>query len=285
MPGLDQLTDLRALFLEDAQVIDLGDLSPLTRLEVMRIADNRLTRLDGLEELTRLRILYLNGNSFPPNGFLGNFNTGQLTNFDFSGHQLPVFSLASGFKNLKKLGIMDAAELQSVDLAGRALGELYIYDYIAPEKFRNPGDLDRLVIMSDSHYRLAEVRELARQFKISELLMLLWSQTVTLGDASAGLKSGQAYAPAEVSPRLAAEYADGADQATILVFAQKDRQSYKKPLVAENPPPEPVGALEKGRLTFPAPGDYYLSISFAPHAAGRYKSEGFIHYQDVFTVD
>lgn len=284
VPGLGQLTDLNFLFLDDNHVTDLGDLSPLTQLEVMRIANNRLTRLEGLEKLTCLRVLILNGNRLPPTDFLDKFNTDQLTHFIFSGYQLPVFSRASKFKNLEELGIADGDEIQSVDLAGLTLDTMHIYDHIAPEKIRDSGGLTRLIIMRDSHYCLAELRALTKQLKISEQLMLLRSQTVILGDTSAGLKAGQAYAPAEVSPLLAAEYASGADQATILVFTQKDRRDFKQPHEAKNPSPEQVSAFKGGQLTFPAPGDYYLSISFAPYGAHQFSPRGIIHYEDPLII-
>ena len=60
--GLENLTQLRTLFLYKNQLTSVKVLEKLTRLEALTLHENRLTSVKGLEKLTKLKKLHLSYN-------------------------------------------------------------------------------------------------------------------------------------------------------------------------------------------------------------------------------
>ena len=60
--GLEKLTQLEGLFLDDNQLTDVNGLEKLTQLELLYLYENQLTSVKGLEKLTQLTRLYLRDN-------------------------------------------------------------------------------------------------------------------------------------------------------------------------------------------------------------------------------
>ena len=60
--GLEKLTKLEELFLDDNQLTDVKGLEKLTQLKVLYLHDNKLTSVKGLEKLTQLEALDLENN-------------------------------------------------------------------------------------------------------------------------------------------------------------------------------------------------------------------------------
>jgi|GEM_PF-4502410 len=350
---LGGLTQLARLSVSNNQLTDLGDLGGLTELGSLNAADNRLTslslpqpgrfglmvlditnnRLTGLQGLSRhgrLGYLSLGGNPLLDFDFLPGADSDQspsseslassdqLYSFGFSGDQWPEFSLARGFKQLKSLRVGGGAELRSVDLAGRPLERIELADRISADKFNQPGRIEKVLILGDFHYRLAELMALADKFGAplrSPWLELspkprrvddynyvyapVAAQTLTLGDAAAGLAAGRAYLPAELSPVLGGEFAAGGPEMLLHLFpADQDRsglvtylrkfrpKSRDRSRIGDDSPgsgPAIEDAFLNGRLTFPAPGRYRLSASVRPRGDDDYPLT--VHYEDIFTAE
>ncbi len=60
--GLEKLTQLTVLWLEDNQLTDVKGLEKLTQLKRLYLGGNKLTEVKGLENLTQLTYLYLQNN-------------------------------------------------------------------------------------------------------------------------------------------------------------------------------------------------------------------------------
>ena len=281
LTGLKELTNLRYLFLGRNQLASLEPLDGLTRLKYLDVSGNQLTRLEGLEKLADLTLLYLDGNGRLDLGFLKKFNTDQLTNFGFSGDQFPDFSLSSKFAALEELVISGETEPRSVDLAGRRLSALRLYTHLDPSIFHNSDAVRFVNLIGDRHYRPSELRDLRRQLRVVNLIVSA-PQTVTLGDVVSGLKAGRTYRLSELSPALAADFGDGTDRARIYVFTQNERK-IPPPTDPKFQPPGLAGVFPNGRVTFPAPGEYYLSLSIVPTRDDKVPP-AVVHYLDVFTV-
>ena len=57
--GLEKLTLLKELYLQDNQLTDVKGLEKLTKLTELRLENNQLTDVKGLEKLTKLKTLWL----------------------------------------------------------------------------------------------------------------------------------------------------------------------------------------------------------------------------------
>ena len=60
--GLEKLTKLRVLALDDNQLVSVAELGKLTQLDILSLQHNKLTNVKGLEKLTLLSILDILGN-------------------------------------------------------------------------------------------------------------------------------------------------------------------------------------------------------------------------------
>ena len=283
LPGLDELTGLRYLFLARNQLTGLAALNRLTRLKFLDVSGNRLAALKGLGRLEELTLVYIDGNPLPGNDFIKTIDSGRLTDFGFSGDQFPNFSLAAGFPRLDDLVISGETEPRSVDLAGRELESLTLYAHLSPSIFHNSGGVRFGTIIGDRRYRLDELRALRERLNIRNFIVPS-PQSPALGDLPARLESGRTYRLETLSPLLAADFEAGRGQSRIYVFNQPERE-FPKIINPQQLPPGAVKTSANGEISFPAPGDYYLSLT-----ASQVKMPGFaaapevIHYQDVFTV-
>ena len=298
--GRSCLKNLESLNLSRNRLASLGYLGQMPKLFQLDISHNLLPDLDDLPAFERLRDLSLEGNPFRDRDFLDGVYVDRLTSFSFSGQQLSEFSLWG--LSLKSLRISGGAALKSVNLAWQPLDAIVLDDRVTADKFVNPGPIKNLRISGDHHYSLTELMALSDKFEAHFNSSLVGpvkqedrflsksrsapAQTFTLGDAAAGLKTGQAYAPAELSPLLAEEYAAGGPEASIHLFpAEKDRSrlwmfNHVNGLSLKD-------AFQDGRLTLPAPGQYRLSITvWRPVRRVEEPKHSFVvHYDDVFTVE
>jgi hypothetical protein len=126
--GLEMLTQLTELWLDDNKLTDVRDLENLAKLESLLLSDNKLTELPkGLEKLTQLKDLYINNNKLKVVKDLENLT--QLTWLELSSNQLTDLK---GLEKLTKLEFLNLYNNQLTDLKGleklTQLGELELRD-------------------------------------------------------------------------------------------------------------------------------------------------------------
>ena len=126
--GLEMLTQLTELWLDDNKLTDVRDLENLAKLESLLLSDNKLAEVPkGLEKLTQLKDLYINNNKLKVVKDLENLT--QLTWLELSSNQLTDLK---GLEKLTKLEFLNLYNNQLTDLKGleklTQLGELELRD-------------------------------------------------------------------------------------------------------------------------------------------------------------
>ena len=286
--GLINLTELNVFHNQLTGLEDLGGLTKLTRLSV---GHNRLTELKGLERLNNLELLDISDNPGLDGGFLYSMDTGHLSTLSFSGGQLPAFSLAGiAAPKMSDLAVNGTEELQSLDLDGRPLDTLVLQGTGRPGEIKNPGPIKTVFLMTS--YGAADTRALLKALPTVTGQWVIYPRDITLGDAAPGLKAGRGYTPDELSPTLAADYNDGGPRTRLYAFHNYD--NFRMFSFADPPDGLATVKSDQGRLTFHAPGDYYLVLEVRfdqpPVEPGSGREPAKIpplriKYEDVFKVE
>ena len=101
--GLQELTDLQALILNDNQITEIKNLESLTSLRILILYRNRVTEIKDLDSLTELKFLDLGGNQITEIKGLDS-----LVNLQFlslGGNQITEMKGLENLGNLSKLSL------------------------------------------------------------------------------------------------------------------------------------------------------------------------------------
>ena len=130
--GLENLTQLKVLWLFDNQLTDVKGLEKLTKLEVLYLSGNQLTDVTGLENLTQLTYLTLGANKLTevPKGLE---KLTQLESLNLVGNQL---TKVKGLEKLTQLRLLVLGKNQLTNVKGlenlTQLTELHLEDNPRP---------------------------------------------------------------------------------------------------------------------------------------------------------
>lgn len=99
--GLEDLTNLETLNLNNNQIIEIESLENLINLKMLRLENNQITEINGLDALTNLEWLFLDGNQITE--IKGLESLINLEYLDLSKNQITEISGLQNLVNLKGL--------------------------------------------------------------------------------------------------------------------------------------------------------------------------------------
>ena len=166
---LQQMVNLKQLYLNDNAISNLAPLAKLINLEELHLSDNQISDLSPLAGLTKLEFLDLDGNqisSLSPLSGLTNLSTLWL-----DSNQISNISPLSGLTNLRELWLEDN-QISSISTLSNLtkLEELYLSD----NQIRNLtplGNLSNLTTLRLARNRIVDISPLSRLTNLEYLDM------------------------------------------------------------------------------------------------------------------
>ena len=166
MKGLEKLTQLKELYLQNNQLSDVKGLENLTQLTKLHLSQNELTDVKGLEKLTQLTELNLLSNNLTDVKGLENLT--KLKTLSLSGNPgLTKAQIAELKKVLPRCKIYPLTKEESAKIIEAAIRRAAK----KPKGELTKADLEKVTVLIPSHNQLTDLKGLEKLTQLKHLIL------------------------------------------------------------------------------------------------------------------